>query len=211
MPIPNPIYLYRIIHIDNLKYILQTGVITSPTSDFADPNYIGIGDASLKLERKIREIPVEPFGTFSDYVAFYFGSRSPMLYEIYHGYNGVTKRNQEEIIYLVSSYEKVEELGLPYIYFDGHGYHKFSQVYNSRAGLEMVDWEAVKSKQWFDTEMDPDKKRRKQAEFLIFNDVPLPAIIGIGVYNKSAEEKTHRLLSEENIDIKTVVIPNWFY
>lgn len=211
MPIPHPIYLYRIIHIDNLKYILQTGIVTSPTSDLADPNYIGIGDASLKQERKNREITIEPNGTFSDYVAFYFGNRSPMLYEIYHGYNGVIKRSQEDIIYLVTSYERVEELHLPYIFFDGHGYHRLSQVFNSRVGLEMVDWEAVKAKQWFDTEADPDKKRRKQAEFLIYKEVPINAIIGIAVYNKNAEEKTLKLLTEENVDIKTVVFPNWFY
>lgn len=84
-----------------------------------------------------------------------------MLYEIYHGYNGVNKRNQEDIIYLVSSFEKVTELGLLYIFFDGHGYHRFSQAYNSGEGLENVDWNVVNAGQWYDTEDDPDKKRRK--------------------------------------------------
>jgi hypothetical protein len=177
----------------------------------ADPDYVGIGDSSLKRERRGRTIPMEPFGTFSNYVAFYFGMRSPMLYEICRGYNEVQRRKPEEIIYLVSSYEKVEELGLPYVYFDGHGYHRFSQAFNTREGLENIDWEVVNASQWFDTESDPDRKRRKQAEFLIHGDVPIEAIIGIGTYNQSAELKVQQFLTEERVAIKTVVISKWFY
>ncbi len=52
---------------------------------------------------------MDPGGRFSDYIAFYFGARSPMLYNIYHGFNDVPKRPQEEIIYIIATFEKILE------------------------------------------------------------------------------------------------------
>ncbi len=95
MSIPSPIYLYRIIHIDNLQYILNKGALTCPSHSEADKKYIGIGDDTLKEHRKEKTILLKPNGTFSDYVAFYFGRRAPMLYNIKNGFQGVTKRCQE--------------------------------------------------------------------------------------------------------------------
>jgi hypothetical protein len=80
MSIPSPIYLYRIIHIDNLPFIISRNEVTSPSHKSADPGYIGIGDDSLIAHRKTMSIPLKPGGTFNDYIAFYFGKRSPMLY-----------------------------------------------------------------------------------------------------------------------------------
>jgi len=117
MSIPSPIYLYRIIHIDNLQYILNKGALTCPSHSDADKKYIGIGDDTLKEHRKEKTILVKPNGTFSDYVAFYFGRRSPMLYNIKNGFQSVTKRPQDKIIYIVTSFEKIQELKVPYVFF----------------------------------------------------------------------------------------------
>lgn len=204
-------YIYRIIHIDNLDYILSLGKITCPTHTEADPNYIGIGDQSLKESRRDKSIEISPFGTFSDYVAFYFGYRSPMLYNIKNGFLGAQKRPQNEIIYLVSSIEKVIELGLNYIFFDGHGYHNFSQVFNNVESLNSIDWEIINASQWFDTEEDPDRKRRKQAEFLIKNEMVNDTIIGIGAYDEEARIRVNNKLEDYSVDIKTVAIPEWYY
>lgn len=99
---PEKIYLYRITHIDNLDFILKSGKLTCPSHRDCDPNYLGIGDATLIGSRSSRKITVEPNGDFTNYVAFYFGARSPMLYAIQKGFKRVTKRSPEEIIYLVS-------------------------------------------------------------------------------------------------------------
>jgi hypothetical protein len=212
MPVPSPIYLYRIVHIRNLERILKLGRLTCPTHPKADIHYEGIGDESLKLSRSSRTIPLPPGGTFSDYVAFYFGPRSPMLYNIRHGFLGVRKRPQEEIIYLVSSYEKVKELQLPFVYFDGHAYHHLSQPFNDDRGLAEIDWEAVKAKRWQDDpESDPDRKRRKQAELLVHREVPLTGIIGIAVYQEAVVPEVQTLLDTYNLRIKVKALPDWYY
>ena len=76
MDIPVPTYIYRMIHIDNLARILAEGYINAPNSS-TDAAYIPIGETSLILQRGDKQINIEPFGTFKDYVSFYFGPRSP--------------------------------------------------------------------------------------------------------------------------------------
>lgn len=211
MSIPERIYLYRIVHVDNLNYILTTGKLTCPVHEGANPKYVGIGDNSLKESRRGKSIKITPFGTFSDYVAFYFGYRSPMLYNIKNGFQDVPKRPQEEIIYLVSSVEKVVELDLDFVFFDGHGYHNFSQVFNDVRFLDKIDWKIINAGQWHDTEEDPDRKRRKQAEFLIKGEVDINAILGIATYNNEALDKVDSLVKNHSIEIKTVAMPKWYY
>ena len=211
MSIPERKYIYRIIHVDNLSYILSNGKLTSPVHNEANPNYVGIGDNSLKNSRRSKKIEIEPYGTFSDYVAFYFGYRSPMLYNIKNGYLGVTKRPQEEIIYIVSSIDRVVELGLSFVFYDGHGYHNFSQAFNDIKFLDRIDWQIINAGKWYDTEEDPDRKRRKQAEFLIKNELATEAILGIATYNNEALEDVNSILKNHSIDIKTVAMPKWYY
>ncbi|UTW68357.1 DUF4433 domain-containing protein [Anaerobacillus sp. HL2] len=44
-----------------------------------------------------------------------------------------------------------------------------------------MDWDVMESKYWFDTDDDPDRKRRRQAEFLVLRHFPLELVLGIGV------------------------------
>ena len=211
MPIPSPIYLYRIIHIDNLLYILNQGQITCPNHANADPDYIGIGDSTLIEQRNEMVIELPPNGTFSDYVSFYFGMRSPMLYNIRNGYQGVTRRHQQQIIYLVSSYERILESKIKYVFFDGHGYHHYSQPFNTNQGLQQIDWDIVKSRNWNDPDQDSDRKRRKQAEFLAYQTVPLDNILGIAVFNDSSMKRVKEILNVYNLSIKVLVKQDWYY
>ncbi len=211
MSIPSPIYLYRIIHIDNLQYILNKGALTCPSHSEADKKYIGIGDDTLKEHRKEKTILLKPNGTFSDYVAFYFGRRAPMLYNIKNGFQGVTKRCQDKIIYIVTSFEKIQELKVPYVFFDGHGYHHLSQPFNNEKGLTNIDWKIVNAGSWNDTELDPDRKRRKQAEILMYNSLQINAIIGIATYSDESKIQVEKIINNNNIDLKTIAKPDWFY
>ncbi|MDZ7692353.1 MAG: DUF4433 domain-containing protein [Balneolaceae bacterium] len=209
--IPSPVYLYRIIHIDNLEFILDEQELRCANHPERDPNYTGIGDSTLIKRRGAKDIPLMPGGTFKDYVAFYFGPRSPMLYEIKHGYNGVTQRNQEEIIYLVTTIEKVEEHGCNYVFYDGHAYHAFSNCYNDVQDLEHIDWPIVKAKYWNNREDDMDRKRRKQAEFLIHTSLPWSAIKGICAINDSAKQKVEHILQSQSISCTVISNDKYYY
>ena len=205
MTIPSTIYLYRIIHVDNLPFIVRRDEITCPSHSGANPDYIGIGDNSLIEHRRTMPIPLDPQGTLNDYVSFYFTKRSPMLYNIKNGFQNVTKRTQDEIIYLVTSYEKIAESGKPYIIYDGHAYHRMSRPFNTYEGLSYIDWRVIASNSWFDTEADPDRKRRKQAELLVYKSLPFNMVPGIATFSEIACDKVKGIVEDVNKSIKVFV------
>jgi len=208
---PEIIYLFRITHIDNLDFILKSKKLTCPAHEKKDSNYIGIGDATLINNRSSKKINIDPKGSFNDYVAFYFGARSPMLYGIQKGFNGVIKRKPESIIYLITTFKKVIEVGSQYVFTDGHGYHAMSQFFNKEDNLNEVDWKTVNLVRWNDTEEDSDRKRRKQAEFLIFSEFPLSSIIVIAVHNEEIKAELISKFAKHNFKCNVVVKPNLYY
>lgn len=211
MQIPKDIYLYRITHLDNLDYIIKTGRITCPNHHFADPDYINIGDTTLIRSRKLRKILIDPKGAFPDYVAFYFGKRPPMLYNIQNGYQGVIKREPQEIVYLVTTFAEIKKAGKLFVFTDGHAYHLMSQFFNDEKYLGEVDWEAVNLANWYDTENDTDRKRRKQAEFMVYKELQLSAITAFVVYNNDAKSKIITKFTEHKFEENILVKPNWYY
>ncbi|HMV80457.1 MAG TPA: DUF4433 domain-containing protein [Leptospiraceae bacterium] len=203
--------LYRITHIQNLPYILKLGKITAFTHQNADPDFIGIGDDSLKENRKQRLIEQPPYGSFSDYIAFYFGTRSPMLYNIQNGYLGVKKRGPEEIIYLVSSFGKIKTARLNFVFFDGHANHSLTECFKEEKDFSNLDWESIHAKYWADTEAEPDRKRKKQAEFLVYKEMPIDTITEIGVYSDSSKTAILKFLEKQDLQFKIILHKDWYY
>jgi len=78
-------------HVDNIPHILEFG-ITHRNSENANQNYVSIGDRSLIDNRfsTVRNITngldevIETI-TIGDFIPFYFGIRTPMLYVIQKG------------------------------------------------------------------------------------------------------------------------------
>src|SRR5258708_24880319 len=92
--------VFRIVHIDNVEYLLTHGMFTK-THKKADPAYINIGDTGLIAQRNTYQVAIDPpNGVLGDYVPFYFGPLSPMLLNIKTGYRGITMRPQAEIVYV---------------------------------------------------------------------------------------------------------------
>lgn len=114
MAIPNKIWLFRIVHWENVEYILDNGM-TCREHPSADPNYINIGMRQLVNDRHDHPISFENAGNLGEYVPFYLGPHSPMLYMIKNGFSGVTKRPQHEIVYIISSMEKIIENNCVYL------------------------------------------------------------------------------------------------
>ena len=144
---------------------------------------MGIGDKTLIQVRDELVLPIPPGGTMRDYVAFYFGAHSPMLYQIITGNDDVPKLQQGEIIYFVCQMSNIIEGQMPFIFTDGHARNHLSGHYSTVQDLNKVDWAMVKQKYWSNSEEDPDRQRRKQAEFLVHGQVPVDCIRAILVYD----------------------------
>ena len=199
-------------HVDNIPHILEFG-ITHRNSENANPNYVSIGDSSLIDNRvsTIRNITngldevIETI-TIGDFIPFYFGIRTPMLYVIQKG--GNKKKEPEDIIYCVSSVQKIIESNILYYFTDGHAINNFSTFYDKSRVLDinnLVDFNAAFENDWT---KERDLKRRKEAEFLLKNDLPKEAIKGYVCYNERAKSKLLDLgISEKEI----VVRPNYYF
>ncbi len=129
----------------------------------------------------------------------------PMLYVIQNGFNGVPKRNAHEIVYCVSSVQRISDLNLSFLFTDGHAISNLSKVYDkSRLNdiESLIDFQAVNAEFW-NSEDDTDLKRRKEAEFLVLGDIPIDAILGYIVYDEIAKNQLVSFgISSEKITIR---------
>ncbi len=188
MPNLSNIYLYRMTHIENIPHILQHG-ITHSSSANANPNFVPIGDGSLIATRN--NFLLNNDRRLGEYIPFYFGVRTPMLYVVQNGFNMVAPTPAENIVYCVTSVQKIIDLHLDFVFTDGHAVDGFSTQYTP-ADLQNIDTildkNAINARYWRD-ENDLDRKRRKEAEFLVLGGIAQEAILGFITYSESAKNK----------------------
>lgn len=164
MPDFSKLYLYRITHIENIPHILQNG-ITHVSSPNNNSNFVPIGDYSLISNRSSFVIPNGK--KLGEYIPFYFGVRTPMLYVVQNGFNAVKATPAENIVYCVTSVARIIYHNLDFVFTNGHAVDGFSRFYfpDDIQNIEAIlDKNAIGSKYWKD-ESDLDLKRRKEAEF----------------------------------------------
>lgn len=181
-------YLFRMTHIENIPHILQYG-ITHSTSVNSNHNFMPIGDESIITTRN--DFILDNGRKLGEYIPFYFAIRTPMLYVVQNGYNMVSPTSAEKIIYCVSSVSKIIELGLDFVFTNGHAVDSFSLQYTISDINDLdtiIDWEAIKAKYWKD-DNDLDLKRRKEAEFLVSGDIAFEGMLGFIVYNQTAKDR----------------------
>lgn len=205
-------HIFHFTHIDNLPSILAAGGLRCDRLRLQNQDTtVGIAHQHIKDRRAKRKVNKAAFGTLADYVPFYFAARSPMLYTIRGGNVLGYAGGQEPVVHLVSSVETAVALGTPWCFSDGHADMGLSVFYDDMADLDRVDWKVMRSKLWFDTDDEPDRKRRRQAEFLVHNFFPWSASIGIGVINKTMKGKVEAILTANSIETKVYERPGFYY
>jgi hypothetical protein len=192
--VPKTVWIYRMIHYENLEYVLKNGFHCA-TSPLFNPNYIAIGDSGLIKDRNTYSVPITPPNSdLGNYIPFYFGMRSPMLLRIKTGDKGVKKYAQEDIIYLCCEVQKVVNSGVEWCFTDGQAKKTTTKFFNTLEDLDKVDWETAHTLDWKNTDEDFDKMRRKQAEFLVKNYLPADMISAIVVYNEKSLQKIEKIV-----------------
>lgn len=203
----NKTYLFRMTHIQNIPHILQCG-ITHISSPLSNGIYMPIGDTSLISTRS--SFILNNGKRLGDYIPFYLGVLTPMLYVIQKGYNQVKVTPAQDIVYCVSSVQQIIDAQLDFVFTDGHAIETLSAQYNP-SNVNNIDTllDFVAIKDWkFKDPNDLDKKRRKQAEFLVDGDILLQAILGYVVYNDTAKDKLIAMGIQEN---KIKVLKTYYF
>jgi len=184
-----PIFWYMVLRIELLS---------------SNPNFTPIGDSTLISARD--GFVLDNGSTLGEYIPFYFGTRMPMLYVIQKGFNGVPVTPAAEIIYCVTSVQKVIDANQDFVYTNGHAVDSFSSQFGPPdiGGIEnQVDFQTVKVRDW-KSPTDLDLKRRMQAEFLLLSDLSFASVLGFVVSNEAAKTQLMEFGVEENqIRIRT--------
>lgn len=203
--------VYRIEHYQNLPYILRHGMHTRG-HPAANPNHVFIGNADLTGKRD--QWPLRPeyhpdpasFGVLGDYVPFYFGPRSPMLYNIKTGWD-VPQRDQREIVYVVCRVQPIAATGHRFAFTDGHAKALISATYADLAHLDKLFWDDIYARMWNNEQGHEDRQRRKQAEFLVHGAVPPEWIEGLVVFDEQMRTFAEEQAQQAGRTIKIVVNP----
>ena len=69
----------------------------------------------------------------------------------------------------------------------------------------------MEARYWYDTIKDPDRKRRRQAEFLVYQTCPWELIHEIGTVNQSMKTAVEGMLQLSQHRPLVVVRRAWYY
>lgn len=202
------VLLYHITHIDNLRSILQNnGLLAQAIVQKDVQTYIDVANSDIQSRRSRTRIPIATGGNLHDYVPFYFAPRSPMLYSVCHQ-GGI---EQEKMIYFMTNTETIEQRNLPFVFTDAHAIMMFTNFYDDLAALEQVDWDIMKATIWTDDIDHPNRKSKRQAEFLVHERVPLEACIGFATMNVKMQQELQAILAEFNSEIPIGVRRQFYF
>lgn len=202
-------YIWRMTHYTNIGFILQNGVHSS-NGHIHDPDYVNIGFKNLSSLRGMEEVIIPPGGVLNDYIPFYFHYKMPMLKKIADQEVPDYLGHQNEVVYLVSTVEKINELSIPFIFTDRHAYLQAKTVYNDLRDLEKLSWNIIRDDTWF-LRYSQLRKELKQAEFLVYQHLPVNALMGIVCHHNEIAKFVQNAVSQANMNLPVVVKPEYYY
>lgn len=200
--------IFRMVHYNNIEYILRNGICCKNHLS-ADPNYINIGDTILIEQRNDYPVGINPpGGNLGEYVPFYFWGHSPMLLNIKTGYRGVKQRAQQDIVFICCKIGTIIQQCNEWCFTEGHAKNRITEFYRDIQDLDRIDWDIVYAQMWYPTEDDKDRFRRKQAEFLVKNFVPVDCIYCLIVKNQKKKDEIDVIVSDLDLSIPVKIDVN---
>ena len=200
--------IYHITHVNNLPGIIANGRLICDRAA-QDLKLVNIAHNNIKERRLRKPVPVGPGGTVGDYVPFYFAPLSPMLYAIFKNQVAGYTAGQQPVIYLCSSTEAVHTANCRWVFTEGHAVMDFTDFFDDFKDLRRIDWPLMQAKYWFATDAQPDRSRRRQAEFLVHHFFPWNLVTKIVVYDAASAKAVSDILKGQAppVEIKR----GWYY
>lgn len=169
-----------------------------------------IGLPNLIQKRNTRPVPIAPGGTLDDYIPFYFGTHSAMLYNIHTGY-GVAQVHQQDMVYVVSSVQRLVAGNIAFVFTERHAYVANAGYFSDPAYLDRLDWNLIGGR---DFKRDPnrlDKLERRAAELLVHRHLPVPMLLAIACYSSAVEQQVQAAAGAAGVNIATRVRQDWYF
>ncbi len=135
-----------------------------------------------------------------------------MLYKIYRGGVPTYQDGQLPLVYLVTTVKGAVSSGRPYVFSDGNCAAEITRHFTDLDRMaDVVDWELLQAQHWANTSTDGDRMRRRMAEFLIHQTMPISALHTICTYDRQHADRVQRLLKEANLSLPVTVRRDWYY
>lgn len=194
--------VYRITDWRNLAHILAHGMFATNNVRLPQADYRFIADSDLTNRRANYSVRPPAKGKLGDYVPFYFGKRSPMLFTLVK--KGFAA--ERDIIYLLVKIEDIVAHECEFCFTDGQANTRMTTYYVDLNDLATLDRDAIDARHWRKTEEDPDITRRKSAELLIKDHVPPQLISGIVVKDVDQEQKIRQIVVNSDFPDLSVAV-----
>lgn len=206
------IRLYRVAHGKQLASLIARGLLCRRIVQIEGIQFQTISNEEIESKRAAMTVPCGPGETLHDYVPFHFGPRSPMMSRISYRNLPAYAQGQRPLLYLVTSVATVAGAGLRFTYTDGHPLAALSDTFDDADQIDArVDLALMRERYWKDTEDDPDRERRRQAELLVHERVPWTAVEEIGVMDAAVKTRVEEILSGSAHLPPVTVRPGWYY
>jgi hypothetical protein len=210
--VPARIDLFRMVHHANIAHILKHGLCNRSHPQF-DPSYVDIGHPDIVGKRNAQPVGIEGYGDLGDYVPFYFCGHTPMLLNIITGKHGLMRRPQRDIVLIHCPLQRIVDARCQYFYTDGNAKVEISKVYTDLSDMDKLDWDAIGSDDFRIAAHGPDRIRRKHAEFLVHEHVPVECIGAFIVLDGERKREMEALVASRGLPIKVLADTNrkWFF
>lgn len=223
MTMPQPTRLFHITAIENLGSILAAGQLHCKNYCQAQQvSYTDIAHGNIQQRRAVKRVPISPYGVVHDYVPFYFAPRSPMLFAINGGYVKGCNLTQKDIVHLETTVTDVMNFQPPIVFTDRNASMAYTNFDSNLRELgNLVSWDLITAspnmdgfcKYWHDDPANghPDRKERRQAEFLVHQQVPISVFKRIGVYNHAALTHVRHIVQQAGLNLPVTIMPDWYF
>lgn len=208
---PEKALIFRIIHRDNLPWVLDHGLYCGNSAVRA-PNWVSIGNPELISKRATHPVQPPPGGCLNDYVPFYFTPFSPMLLNIKSGRAGIAQRSNDEIVILVSSLRRVAaDANLRWLFTDSHAYYQWANYYGDLQHLDQIDWPILQARDFKRDPDDPAKFERYQAEALVYQHMPVSTLLGVVCYTPALKQNIEQQVAARGLKLTVHTRPGWYF
>lgn len=215
--------LFHITVIDNLTSILNARAIYAKNKlTKLGMQYTNIAHEDIQINRNATTL--KNGDNLHDYVPFAFAPLSPMLYALHNNKIKDCTSKQDDIVYLVTNAQALS--ATKFLYTDAHPLSKPVKFYDKLNDIRTIDWEIFfepplitpgKYARFWLNRTNPekpkwvDRKRKRMAEFLVYDKLPWHLIDTIVVKSEAAKTRVEAILKQFKENKKIEIFQEWYY
>jgi len=197
-------------HIDHCASVIANGLVCDTTARSSGLLSREAGNPNIKAGRRVRPVPIAPYGVVADYVPFYFAPRSPMMSAISHGKVPAFGTDATTLIYLVTDTKRLVDAGLTVLATDRNAKLKLAEFRPVADCETLVDWALMRATMWANTDDDLERVERRMAECLVHLHVPFDLITQIGTHSERHAQTVRDTLAAHGKSTPVHVRPRWY-